>query len=208
VANTSLTGGYLAPEATPAPLEGQELLRFLQQYVVGITGLDGELVRPRWQPEPPNIPNAGVAWAAIGVSMRVADTFPFVGSVDRPVGLGSVQMQNHEVLSMLCSFYDLGAAGLADSYASRLRDGVQIAQNREPLFNAGMGLVDVSDMIPVPVLLKMRWLYRVDLTVRIRRVVVREYPVRTVVEAEGTVQAQPDGSDEIITEEFDVTSNP
>ena len=54
--NTSATGGFLSPLSTPAPLEDQALADFFQQYVAGITGIAGNLVRPRWQAEPPNIP--------------------------------------------------------------------------------------------------------------------------------------------------------
>ncbi len=83
--NTSATGGYLAPSPAPAPtpLEGQALLDFVQSWVVGITGLDGPLVRPYWQSEPPNVPQAGEAWCAFKISTRPADEFPFLASTAR-----------------------------------------------------------------------------------------------------------------------------
>lgn len=174
--------GYLLPSS--GPLEGQALLRFIQQWVVGITGLDGTLVRPRWQPEPPNIPTAGEAWAAVGIALRPADSYAYASS--RPDG--SWLVQRHELLHVLASFYDLGYGGLADEYASRLREGAQVPQNLEPLLAAQMGLGWTGDLTAVPSLLKKRWLYRVDLPVVIRRCIERIYPVLSLASAEGTLR--------------------
>jgi hypothetical protein len=202
VVNTSASGGYLAPEAVPAPLEGEALLRFIQQFVVGITGLPGDMVRPRWQPEPPNIPSAGEAWAAIGVSARPSDTYPYVGEIDTPEG-GVAELQRHEDLNILSSFYGLGSGSLADEFCARLRDGLSISQNLEPLFHAGMGFISCGVPVAVPSLLKERWLYRVDLPFGIRRAIVRRYPVRTILSAEGEVQDNPEGT-RVITQKFAV----
>lgn len=185
--NTSATGGYLQPTGT-APLEGQALLDFLQAWVVGITTLDGKMVRPRWQPEPPNIPSAGMAWAAIGVGgERKSDTYPAI--LHDSAGDGSDTLQRNEELSLKCSFYDLGSGGLADSYAARLRDGAAIAQNRESLFTAGFALVSAGEPLAVPSLLRERWLYRVDLDVMLRRQINRTYPVLNILTAGGTEQS-------------------
>lgn len=168
--NTSATGGPLQP-APPGPLEGQDLLRFVQQWIVGITGMDGKLVRPRWQPQPPNIPQAGEAWAAIGITSRPSDTYPYVNGD---------YLQRHEVLNLLSSFYDLGYSGQADDLAARLRDGTAVPQNREVLTNAGFALISVGELVAVPSLLKQRWLYRVDLPIVLRREIERIYPVLTL----------------------------
>lgn len=184
--NTSATGGVLlpAPPPAPTPLEGQELNRFLQQWVVGITGLDGTMVRPRYQAEPANIPIAGDAWAAIGVTERKADTYPYVKHDPvGPAGLGADYLQRHEEFVMLCSFYDLGTNGLADLYASLLRDGTAIPQNLEILLAANMGFVKAGDMIAVPSFLATRWLYRMDIPITLRRQIDREYAILNVASA-------------------------
>ena len=178
MANDSSTGGPLSPAASPAPLEGAALNTFLQNWLVGITGLPGSMVRPRWQAEPPNIPDAGTAWAAIGITDRKADAYPYIGH--DPTGNGADDLQRHETLDLLASFYDLSADGQADYYAALLRDGMAIAQNRETLEVAGFNVLDVGDMTVVPSLLKSRWLYRVDLSFRLRRAIVRTYPVLNV----------------------------
>lgn len=182
----SSTGGYLTPLPPPAPtpLEGQALLDFIQGWIVGITGLDGTLVRPYWQSEPPNVPQAGTAWCAFRVSTRPADEFPYVG-FDKSTDV--FQLQRHETLNALASFYDLGSGGQADYYAALLRDGSAVAQNREPLTAAGFGLTRVGSPLAVPVVFKMRWQYRVDLEVVFRREIVRLYAVETIVSAAGNI---------------------
>ena len=179
--NTSATGGYLAPGTIPAPMEGQDLDRFLQQLVVGITGMPGKMVRQRWQPESPNQPKTTETWAAVGIVDRKRDTF---GAVQHdPAGLGSDTLIRHETLDLLCSFY--GPDGSA--MAARLADGLLIAQNREVLFLAGMGVVGVSDMLAVPALTNDQWVKRIDITVTIRREVRRAYPVLNILSAGGPI---------------------
>jgi hypothetical protein len=182
----SSTGGYLQPAAPPAPtpLEGLALLEFLLGWVVGVSGLPGMLVRPRWQPEPPDIPQSGTCWAAIGVQRRPSDEYPYS---DWNALKNAFMLQRHEELVLLTSFYDTGSTGLADMYAAQFRDGAAIAQNREPLVLAGMNLVKVGDLITVPSLLKLQWLYRVDLEISIRREIDRTYPVLTLESASGYI---------------------
>lgn len=191
--NTSASGGYLAPAVVPAPLEGQALLRFFQQIIVGITGLPGDMVRPYWQDQPPDIPEIGTVWAAFRITRRPSDEFPFVGQYPWAPDPVSINLQRQEELDVLTTFYDCGSTGpdnsggLADYYAALLRDGFAIPQNREPLFLAGMGLARIGDLITAPVIFKGHWQYRVDLEYTIRRQIDRIYPVQTIVAANGTL---------------------
>lgn len=182
--NSSLTGGYLQPAASPAPLEGQALYQFVQQWVVGVTGMDGSVVRPRWQSEPPNIPAQFTCWAALGVTSRPSDEYPYS---DWNQSLLAFQLQRHEELATLISFYDTGVTGEADYYAALFRDGAAVAQNREVLVEAGMNVVRVGSLVTVSSLFKQRWLYRVDLDLSLRREIDRLYPVETLVAAKGDV---------------------
>ncbi len=184
--NDSSTGGFLAPSAAePAPLTGQGLNRFLQQWLVGITGLEGSLVRPQYQKEPTNIPDAGEAWCSFRVLARRGDTFPFIGHSGE--GDGYDQLIRNEELDLIASFYDLGTNGLADYYAELMRDGAIIAQNRAYLQAQNFDVGSVGDLISVPVLLKSRWQYRVDLSVQVRRQVSRQYPVLNIESIDGTL---------------------
>src|SRR5580693_5241475 len=171
----SSTGGYLSPATQPAPLEGKALLTFLGQWIVGISGLPGNMVRPGWQSESPNIPDAGQVWADFTITERKSDQYPYVNHLSGTNG--SDQLQRHETLYIEVSFYDLGSTGQADFYAAQFRDGTAIAQNREALTLAGMGLVKASDLTTVPVIVKTRWLYRVNVEVIIRREIDRTYNI-------------------------------
>lgn len=195
MANNSTTPGYLAPtDLTP---QGQELNRLLQQWVVGITGLDGKMVRPRWQPEPPDIPDAFVAWAAIGIENTISDAAPFVSH--DPLGDGSSRLQQNETFVLMSSFYDTGANGLADALCSRLRDGCAIQNNRDMLLP--IKLVSVpTDTQTVPVLLKERWLYRVDMPITMRRQIDRSYAIFNIRSVGGNLRTD-DGLSRTITVE-------
>lgn len=183
--NTSATGGYLTPDPIgPQPLEGDALVDFMQAIVVGITGLDGRMVRPRWQPEPPNLPNADESWVAIGITSTRRDTNAYVQHDGD--GDGADNLQRHEEIDLLTSFY----GPQADEYVSLLRDGLQVAQNREVMQLAGMGLVDTGDAIRAPTLVKDRWLHRIDMRVTVRRQILRRYPVLNLQSAQGTLHTE------------------
>lgn len=175
--NSSATGGYLVPASTPSPLQGQSLEDFLQEVLVGISALDPKLVRPAFQSEPPNIP-ADSAWLAFRITNQSPDTFA-VEQHD-PTGDGSTTLIRHEIVTLLLSFY--GSAGR--DLASAVSDGFQISQNREVLMQNGMALVETGDLVPVPSLVKEKWLYRTDMTLRIRRQILRSYPVLNLLSAQ------------------------
>jgi hypothetical protein len=191
----SSSGGFLSPAASPAPLQGDGLNTFIQPLIVGLTGLPGPLVRPAFQAEPPDIPDGGTAWAAFRYTSRRSDTYPYVGHE----ASGSDTLRRHEEIDILVSFYDLGSSGLADQYAALLRDGLSIPQNLEVLTLAGMGFVGCGDMTAVPVIVKQRWLYRVDLPFTIRREIVRVYPVLDILTAHATVTTDSGVTVSIVT---------
>lgn len=183
MSNNSASGGFLQPSAAPSPLEGQDLNRFLQQIIVGISGLDGTLVRPRWQTEMPVIPDAATVWAAMGITTRPRDTFAAI--VHGSSGQGYDELRRHETLHTLCSFYDTGVNGQADKFCAIVADGLAIPQNREVLTLNGFGLVNTGDPTAVPSLWKERWLYRVDLQILFRRQIKRQYQVLNLLSAQG-----------------------
>jgi hypothetical protein len=183
VTNTSATGGFLAPTST-APIEDDALDDFLQGLVVGITGLPGTLVRPRWQPGSPKQPEPSTDWCAIGVTDEDADENAAV--IHHSDGDGFDEVRRHEVLTILASFYGPNSRGNAKLF----RDGLQVAQNRETLFLQSAGLVDVSRMVAAPELTNQQWVKRVDLPFRIRRAVTRTYPVENLVNGVGDIRTQ------------------
>lgn len=179
--NTSATGGYLTPNASPAPLEGQALLNFIHDWMCGICGLPGNMMRPRWQPEPPNIPQDGTDWAAFGITGKASDTF--AAELHFGTGLGYNEVRRHEVISVIVSFYGPNA----DNYCHTLREGMQVAQNREVLGLNNFGLVASGDVVTMPEMIKDKWLYRVDLTFQLRRQIVRDYGVENLASGQASV---------------------
>jgi len=153
---TSATGGYLT---TPLP-DNVALKRFFQGLIVGVTGLAGAMVRPRWQPNPPPMPAVDVDWCAFGITTRSPDGSAYVA----PEAL-SAKVVRHEAMEIACSFYGPACEG----YAERLRDGMQVSQNREPLLIASMGFQSTSGLTHAPELHNQRWYERCDLTLTINR---------------------------------------
>lgn len=181
-AGAQLTVPYILPSPPPI-IEGAALQDLLQEWVSGVTGLSGALVRPRWQAEPPNIPPAATVWAAIGIQNRAADTFPYLAHDDENFS----QLQRNEVLDVMTSWYDTGIDGQADVMMALFRDGTAIPQNLEVIGASGLMLRGIGDAIAVPPLFKTRWLYRVDLPVQMIRQVDRTYAILSVASARGTL---------------------
>lgn len=186
-ANTSATGGYLVPSSTNSNLDDLLFSEFLQPIIVGITGLPGAMVRPRWQAEEPNIPDFGTDWAAIGTTARRADTNPAIAHVSTggvgTSGVGSDNVYRCEELDILVSFYGPNCEANSDL----LIMGFGVSQNREQMLLQGYGFVSCGDPIITADILNERWTRRVDVPFQVRRAVVYNYPVLDILSAAGTV---------------------
>lgn len=177
--NTSATGGYLQPaSSTPLP-GGLSFHRFIQTMLVGISGLSGDLVRPKWQPNPPKQPDGDVNWLAFALQDDDADTNAFSG-VDEN---GHNIFQRMETLEVPCSFY--GPASY--EIAKLLRDGLQIPQNTEAINRASMGFVSTSRIVHVPDLVNEIWVNRYEMSLFLRREILRSYPIVTFLSVSGTL---------------------
>lgn len=186
MANTSATGGYLTPSQANA-IEDEALRVFFQQMVSGITGIDGTMVRPRWQAEPPNIPAFGTNWAAIGVTKRTRDVNVSVKHISKADGqgnnIGTDFVHRTEVFDVLCSFYGPNCEGNSELLAM----GLEVDQNREVMQLAGYGLVCVEDATMMADLQNDRWLTRIDLPFQMRRAQLYQYGVLELVAASATI---------------------
>lgn len=182
------------------PVNSQNLDRYLQAWIACMLEMDGKLVRPRWQVEPPNTPDFSTNWIAFGVGPRKSDTF----AVERhsPNGEGFTETQRHQEMDVLVSCY----GPQADGYAEALSDAVQVSQNREALFLQGFGLIEASQITLVPALTKDRWRKRADITVRLRRAITRQFGVLNLTGAGVTLRAQSEQSTRDI--EIDVEAQP
>jgi hypothetical protein len=171
--------GYVLPIST-LPLPRQlNLVQFIQTVIAGVSGIEGPLVRPKWQPNPPKNPDIDIDWIAFGVTSGTPDANGFVG-VNRD---GATVTQRHEGLEIGCSLYGPNAL----ETAGLIRDGFQIPQNLEGLRSANMGFVDVSRALHVPELVNERWINRLEMTINLRREIQRVYPILTLLSATGSV---------------------
>lgn len=165
----------------PVPLEDAALDLLLQQVVVGITGLDGTLVRPRWQNPPPKQPEPNIDWCAIGVLSSSMVGPPSVehfssGTITDP---SADTYERHEELEVLASFFGPNAKW----NASVLRDGLYLPQNCEQLEANQIVIVEAEGERVAPDFINQQWVRRVDLAVRLRRKVQRVYSMPNLLEA-------------------------
>lgn len=179
MSNTSATGGYLLP-AADAPLPGNLTFeQFLQTVLVGVSGLPGDLVRPKWQIQPPAQPDITVDWLAFGLAEDDADTFAY-NDTD---SAGNNVFQRMEALTLQCTFY--GPNSL--TFMKLVRDGFQIPQNMEALESADMVFAYTGKATRVPDLVNERWVDRWEMSVVLRREVLRVYPILTFLTGAGTL---------------------
>lgn len=183
---SSAVAGYLSPVNPPAaPLYGDALDDIFHDTLQGILGIaDGSLIRPRWQPDPPNQPAFNVDWVAFGITMVKGDWNVYqTHDSENPAGYGSNLLERDEVLHVLHSFYGPNSAALQ----SRYHDGLQVEQNRVLLQNNYIKVIDQLEVAVLPALLEERWVHRVDQRVIFRRRVYRKYSVLNLVGAQGTI---------------------
>lgn len=178
--NTSATGGYLRPLTAP-PLTDQQLAVFIQAAVVGITGLPGSLVRPRWQKDPPTQPSPDTNWCAIGVTEHRALDFPYVihdGDANNGNGVDIVARQ--EYLEVLASFY--GPAAAYNGWL--LRDGLYVPQNLEGLNQQGIKLIGSGTLAHTGELVNAQFIPRVDLPLTLAREIDTAFGIENLESAE------------------------
>lgn len=186
--NNSSTGGFLAPASLPP--QDNALDAILQSLVVGVTGLAGNLVRPRWQAHPPPMPEPTVDWCAISVTDT--DREPNISLVHHSDGLGSSTSYEVTVLTVLASFYGPSCNGLADA----LRTNLMIAQNREPLYATGLALMEMPGKTTfLPEYVNNQALRRADIQILFRRRTAEVWPIENLVEMQGELVTDIAGGD-------------
>jgi hypothetical protein len=114
----STVDGYIPPVGVVE--YDQELEDVFQGLIVGVTSLQGDLVRPRWQQDPPPMPAIGENWCAFGVKTIRSDDGPYFHQ--NAEDMDSVR---HESIELTLSFY--GNHG--QSIANIFKDGLTIPQN-------------------------------------------------------------------------------
>lgn len=185
--NDSSTGGYLLPDGTQ-PLYDLDLEKVFQTAVSQITGIPPALCRPRWQPEAPAQPSFSTSWAAVGVSVVDQDQFAYevhdpAQATEDPVGVGADRVERDERLELFLSVYGPASGALV----AKLRDGLQVPQNRWPLQVYGIKLREIGKPVYLPALLKEANVKRTDVKVYFSRRVIRVYPIRHLADATASI---------------------
>lgn len=172
---------YILPSTT-VPLPGKlNLTQFLQTVLVGISGLPGTMVRPKWQIAPPKQPDVAVNWMGFGITRSMPDTYSYVGVNSS----GQTVSQRQEGLEIGCSIY--GPEGL--DIETLIRDGFQIPQNLQALTAANMGFTEIGQALQVPDLINERWINRIEMSIFIRREIQRTYAIPTLISANGKIHS-------------------
>ena len=172
MATNSSTAGYLAPSSSP--MEGEALEDLFHDVIAGVTWIAPDLVRPRWQPEPPNQPDFTDDWVAFGIMTTQADTFTYAG---HDPTLDADLLERDEVITILHSFYGPNGQALMNRFSA----GLQIEQNRDELTAHGIKLVECQEVGQIPALLKERWVRRYDCRVIFRHRLHYAYPILTAI---------------------------
>lgn len=165
---------------TTAPNEpeyGDELDWQIQDIVAGLTGLDGSMVRPRWQQNPPATPDFDADWAAVAVSYVDADENPYIDTN----GLVA-----HETIEALLSLY--GPNGRRN--AMRVIHGMKLPDNIATFESMGLYYSRSEYVRSFPELYNNQWMKRYDVTMTMRRKTVLDYAIDQYSDA--NVNVTPD----------------
>ncbi len=172
--NDSTSPGYLTPTSAP-PDYDEALEREISRWIRALSGLPPQTVFPRWTDPQPKIPPAGSNWCAFGImDIREDDNPAHIQAND-----GYSEQWSHETLSLMCCFY--GPSG--QRIVTLFRDGLFITQNNDELVRAGLTFQQCSRIIPAPELINNQWQRRYDVTVTLRRKIVRNYDIKSLVAA-------------------------
>lgn len=164
----SATGGFIPPSGS-IPYN-QELEDIFQAFIVGVTSLQGQFVRPRWQQEPPPMPAIGVDWCAFAIKSITPDDGPYFEQHDE-----DIDSIRHETLQLFVSFYGDHGQSLANIF----RDGLGIPQNIAQIREHKIKFVGCGELITAPDFLNQQYVHRYDLVATFRRKTKRTYAVKT-----------------------------
>ena len=166
------------PPPAPTPAEDLDLDGLFQPVIVGITGLDPTLVRPRWQPIPPKQPDQKTNWISFGTYEAAPDAGPYLQTVSTEPG--SILSIRHEVLRVLVSCFGPEAT----AYAAGLRDGLGIPDNIDILRPFDIAFRGVSGSLRTfSTLVNQIQLRQCDMTLIFARKVTRSYGIHTIQSA-------------------------
>ncbi|MCL1939538.1 MAG: hypothetical protein FWG04_02620 [Desulfovibrionaceae bacterium] len=184
--NTSATGGFLRVSKAPGHTDIEDVL---QAVIVGITGICGKLVRPRWQQSPPDEPSPQENWCAFGITRFDPHNFPAI----QHHAEGYDEITDYATLTVLASFY----GPLHMDFARAFRVGLHIMQNRKMLRDHDMAFIRAGSIVPVPALVSMQWRARADLTLTFQRMTRQRYAALNLQQVSGTLVSEHSQNDNV-----------
>lgn len=170
---------YILPTSTQGMPGGLNLIGFIQTVLIGVSGLDGKFVRPKWQVEPLISPGLAVDWIAFAIVNSLPNANGYVGTPDD----NSTIYSRQETLEIQCSFYGPKCYEIM----AEVRDGFQIPQNIESLQKAKMGFTSVSNAVHSPELYNGRYVDRYEMSIFLQKQTLRTYAIQSFVSAKGTI---------------------
>jgi hypothetical protein len=150
--------------------------------IVGITGLSGTLVRPRWQPTPPVQPDGNTNWVAVGIT-PLRRNQPQLQIIQQDDGDYLLTHNHQQELDVLCSFYGPDARG----FAELLADGITIPNNRWVLEANSIRFIRMGETRSVPSIVNASWINRADIVMTLTRDITRTYDIPSILAATATV---------------------
>lgn len=178
MSNDSTSAVWLTPTGDP-PDDDEALERKLSQWVKALSGLPDGMVRPRWVAVQPAQPAQSVNWCGFGIlSIDDDDNPAIVNQTD-----DSNELWKHEQIECMASFYGPGSQGIS----SQFRDGLKVPQNNSQLNTLGLSLGEYAKITAAPELINQQWVRRYDLTILLRRKLIRTYGVKSILEPNITI---------------------
>lgn len=172
MSNDTTKAGWLNPTSDP-PDYDEALEQKLNQWICGLSGLSAEMVHPRWIPTQAAQPPQSTNWCTFGVLGISDDTNPAFQNQSSD----SAEMWKHEQIECMASFY--GPNG--QSIGFQFRDGLMVSQNNAQLNTFNLSLGHYTNLIPVPELIDNQWVRRYDMTIYLRRKLVRTYGIKSLL---------------------------
>ena len=201
----SATGGPIVPVSTTL-VDGVALDTILQGFVVGLTGLPGTLVRPRWQLVPPPAPNATTDWCAVGITERYQlgvreisqhyTSYPSTASPVDPTGDGYTESWEVWFYRVVVTFYGPDSA----LYGRQMLRNISIAQNLEYLYPYSMQIVRVpQSMRTVSELTNQQFVQRQDIELELTQKIASIWPIENLQQAQITIIEEDGDGETVIT---------
>lgn len=174
--STSEKPEWLLPDSEPA--YDEDLERLLSRWVRAVSGLGKGRVLPRWVSNQPAQLPPETDWCGFGITGMPEDSSPAV----MPGDGGTAELWKHEEFECMASFY----GPKSQLFITRFRDGIALSQNNDELGRNDLSVIRQSGITPFPELINNQWVRRYDITVTLRRKVVREYGIKTLTDASVT----------------------